>query len=51
MSIEEFDSLTDKRIERMVKLQSRRLEERNARMKAEQERADREAARKRIMKK
>lgn len=51
ISIEEFDKLTEKRIMRMIDIQSKRLEEKAKRMEEERKRAEREAARNRIVRK
>ena len=51
MSIEDFDKLTERRIMRLIKIQSKRLEEKAARMEEERKKAEREAARKASMKK
>lgn len=49
ISVEEFDAMTEKRIMRMIRIQSERLEEKHRRMEEERKRAERESARKKIM--
>ena len=51
ISLEEFDSMTEKRIMRIINAQTERLEQKRKRMESERLKADRESARKRIMSK
>lgn len=51
ISVEEFDAMTEKRIVRMIQIQSERLEEKHRRMEEERKKAERESARNRIMRK
>ena len=51
ISIEEFDKLTEKRIDRMIEIQRERMEIQNRRMDEERREAERLAARKAIMRK
>ena len=51
ISIEEFDKLTEKRIDRMIEIQRERMELQNRRMDEERREAERLAARKAIMRK
>lgn len=51
ISVEEFDAMTEKRIMRMINAQTERLEEKHKRMEAERLKAERESARKQIMRK
>ena len=51
ISIEEFDKLTEKRIDRMIEIQRERMELQNRSMDEERREAERLAARKAIMRK
>lgn len=51
ISVEEFDSMTEKRIMRLIHIQTERLEEKHRRMEEERRKAERESTRKQILRK
>lgn len=51
ISVEEFDSMTEKRIMRMITAQTERLEEKRRRMEAERLKAERDSTRNKILRK
>lgn len=51
ISITDFDNLSEKRINRLIEIQSERLEEKNRRIEKERREAERAAARNKIMRK
>ena len=51
ISVEEFDAMTEKRIVRMIEIQSERLKEKQRRLQEEQKEAERESARNQILRK